>query len=585
LRGINHGTSQRCAMDRARSSSGEIMSRIATLTIRTKVLIAFATVFLVTTGLGLFSLDRLSAVNAAATDIRDDWLPSTRTVSLLDANLRTYRIHEMRHIIATNAKDKADVGEMVKATRDGIQKLRADYEKMVSPGEERRLVDAYDAQIKQYFAVSDAILADSLKDNAKAMDELNGDSLKRFLALEKVLQDDAELNARGGTAAADHGAELYSNARILIIGTLLLAMALCAGAAYVMISGVSRPIGKMTEAMGRIAAHDLTTEVVGVGRRDEIGGMAAAVQVFKDNLLAADRLTAEKEVEQQAKAARAAVVDTLTKGFEAKVGQLVATLSSAATEMETTARSMTATAEDTNSRSLTVASAAEQASSNVQTVASAAEELSASVAEIGRQVAQSTQIAGKAVEDAARTDTVVQSLATGARKIGDVVSLISDIASQTNLLALNATIEAARAGDAGKGFAVVASEVKALANQTGKATDEISSQIAQIQETTKEAVSAIQGIGGTIREISEIAAAIAAAVEEQSAATQEIARNVQEAARGTQEVSGTIGGVKQAATETGAAASQVLGAAGELAQHAAQLNTEVDDFLRGMKAA
>ncbi|MDB5410956.1 MAG: methyl-accepting chemotaxis protein [Rhodospirillales bacterium] len=561
------------------------MLRIPTLTIRNKVLGAFAAVLLVTVGLGVFALDRLSAVNAAATDIRDNWLPGTRVVSLIDANLRTFRIHEMRHLIATNAKDKEAVADQLKATRDILVKERADYEPLITPGEERRIVDAFDAQLKEYLALSSTIIALSSTDNAKAMDLLNGDSLTLYLATEKNLMADGELNTKGGIESANYGAALYASARIMIIATLLFAVALCAGAATMMIAGVSRPIGKMTEAMGRIAAHDLTTEVVGIGRKDELGGMAAAVQVFKDNLEAADRLTAEKEIEQEAKAKRVAVVDALTKGFEAKVGQLVATLSSAATEMETTARSMTSTAEDTNSRSMTVASAAEQASSNVQTVASAAEELSASVGEIGRQVAQSTQIAAKAVEDAARTDTVVQSLATGARKIGDVVSLISDIASQTNLLALNATIEAARAGDAGKGFAVVASEVKALANQTGKATDEISSQIAQIQETTKEAVSAIQGIGGTIREISEIAAAIAAAVEEQSAATQEIARNVQEAARGTQEVSGTIAGVKQAATETGAAASQVLGAAGELAQHSAQLSTEVSEFLRGMKAA
>jgi methyl-accepting chemotaxis protein len=561
------------------------MFRIPTLSIRNKVLGAFAAVFLVTTGLGVFSLQQLGAVNAAAMDIRNNWLPGTRLVSLLDANLRTYRIHEMRHIIATNAKDKADVAVMLKGARDILLKQRADYEPLVTPGEERRIVEAFDVELKKYLTLSDAVIALSLTDNEKAMAMLNGDSLKLFLAAEKNLMADGELNTKGGTAAADYGAALYGSARIMILVTLLFAVALCAGAAWMMISGVSRPIGKMTDAMGRIAAHDLTTEVVGLDRKDEIGGMAAAVQVFKENLEAADRLTAEKEIEQQAKEKRVATVDNLTKSFESKVGQLVATLSSAATEMESTARSMTATAEDTNHRSLTVASAAEQASTNVQTVASAAEELSASVAEIGRQVAQSTQIAGKAVEDAARTDTVVQSLATGARKIGDVVSLISDIASQTNLLALNATIEAARAGDAGKGFAVVASEVKALANQTGKATDEISSQIAQIQETTKEAVSAIQGIGGTIREISEIAAAIAAAVEEQSAATQEIARNVQEAARGTQEVSGTISGVKQAATETGAAASQVLGAAGELARHSAELGTEVDEFIRGMKAA
>ena len=355
--------------------------------------------------------------------------------------------------------------------------------------------------------------------------------------------------------------------------------------AWIAFGGIVRPTRLLTASMTRLADGDWNTAVPGAERKDELGAMAKTLEVFKVNGVQAARLAAEQEAERATKEQRATRLFGLTDTFEKIAGELVGAVSSAATELQATAHSMTDTAGQTTQQASTVAAAAEEASVNVQTVASAAEELASSIGEISRQVAQSAKVAGRAVEDARRTDTVVRALADGAQKIGEVVGLISNIAGQTNLLALNATIEAARAGDAGKGFAVVASEVKSLATQTAKATEDIGRQIAQIQASTKEAVESIQSIGTTIGEVSDIAAAIAAAVEEQGSATQEIARNVQQAAIGTTEVTSTIGGVSAGASSTGAAATQVLGAAQALSRQSERLSGEVGRFIAGVKAA
>jgi methyl-accepting chemotaxis protein len=348
---------------------------------------------------------------------------------------------------------------------------------------------------------------------------------------------------------------------------------------------VVRPLAAMTGSIQQLAAGDLTVEVQGADRKDEVGTMAKSLQVFKDNMITAERLAQEQAAEQVVKEQRTARLEGVVHGFEAKVGVMVGLLASGSTELETTAQSMSANATQTNGQAATVASAAEEASAGVQTVAAAAEELTSSIGEISRQVAQSSRISGRAVADARRTDGIVQALAEAAERIGRVVGLITNIAGQTNLLALNATIEAARAGDAGKGFAVVASEVKSLATQTAKATEEIGTQIAQIQSATKEAVDAIRGITSTIEEVSTIAMTIAAAVEEQGAATAEIARNVQQTAQSTRDVTVNIGGVSQAATQTGAAAGQVLSAAGDLSRQAEQLTSEVGSFIAEVRAA
>jgi methyl-accepting chemotaxis protein len=347
-------------------------------------------------------------------------------------------------------------------------------------------------------------------------------------------------------------------------------------------------IGRITglgSNMSALAAGDLETKVAGAESKDEIGTMARALLVFRDNMQRSKSLAEEQETAQERRNARVKRVEELTQGFDERISGALKTVDAAVGDMNGSAEAMAGVAEDTNRRSSAVAAAAGQASSNVQTVASATEELSASISEISRHVSQSAKIAGQAVEQANQTNNQVEQLSEAAQKIGDVVKLINDIAGQTNLLALNATIEAARAGDAGKGFAVVASEVKSLATQTAKATEDIASQIGAIQTATQGSVLAIQAIAKTIAEINEIAATVAAAVEEQGAATQEIARNVQQAATGTGEVTSNIGGVTEAAAKTGDAAQNVRASAAELARQSEVLRGEVDRFLAAVKAA
>jgi methyl-accepting chemotaxis protein len=369
----------------------------------------------------------------------------------------------------------------------------------------------------------------------------------------------------------------------MLVGLALLVMG---GMFFLLGRSIVNPINAMTAAMRKIADGETSTAIPAQERRDEVGAMAQSVQIFKDNMIEATRLRGEQDVlKAQADAERKLLLSRMADDFESGVRTSLDTLTGAATEMQATSKSMTTTAGEASHQATTVAVVAEQASANVQTVAAATEELSSSVSEIGRQVTESTQIAGQAVAEANRTNVTVQGLSAAAQKIGDVVKLISDIASQTNLLALNATIEAARAGEAGRGFAVVANEVKSLASQTAKATDEISAQVGAMQGATADAVQAIESIGRTIGAINEIASAISIAVEQQGAATREIARSVQEAAQGTGQVSSNISGVNQSADKTGAAANKVLSSAEQLSGQAATLRADVDRFVANIRAA
>jgi methyl-accepting chemotaxis protein len=380
----------------------------------------------------------------------------------------------------------------------------------------------------------------------------------------------------------------HSSLNTLLVNAVLMAFSslLAAGALWIVFNRIVRSIGQMTGVMSEIADGNTSVAVPCVSRRDEMGAMARALLIFKDNAQRVVSMQAERgALERAARAEKTAAMNRLADDFEAKIGEIVETVSSASTELEASARTLTATADRSQRLTATVVAASGQASANVQSVASATEELTSSVTEISRQVQESARMAGAAVDQAHITNDRVGELSKAAGRIGDVVELINTIAGQTNLLALNATIEAARAGEAGRGFAVVASEVKALAEQTAKATGEISQQISGIQSATQESVNAIREISSTIEKLSEVSSTIAAAVEQQGAATHEISRNVQQASQGTHEVSCNITDVQRGAGETGSASSQVLSAAQMLSSDSNRLKLEVSRFLDSVRAA
>jgi methyl-accepting chemotaxis protein len=421
---------------------------------------------------------------------------------------------------------------------------------------------------------------------ARDVARAEADIMKTFSGFEPLVVEALKQIDRLAAMADALEMALRDAMKMRMASALALAALMMCALSLLLGRAISQPISAMTSALTKLASGDFNVALPGLDRHDEIGEMAGAARIFKDNMIETERLRAEQLADQQAQSLqRRDERLRLASGFQDAVGSIVDKLSSEATELEAAASTLTRTAETTLELSGVVSDASSEASGNIRSVAAAIEQMTSSVGEIGRQVLESSSIAQSAVEHAKTTDARITALSQAAGRIGDVVKLITGIAEQTNLLALNATIEAARAGDAGRGFAVVAQEVKALAAQTAKATEEIDAQISGMQSATRESVEAIKQIGKVILRISEVSGMIAAAVEEQSAATREIARNVQMASSGAAQVGGAIADVHQGAADTGSASGQVLSSAQSLSGQASQLKLEVDNFLASIRAA
>jgi|KBSMisStandDraft_5_1062788.scaffolds.fasta_scaffold16648_2 methyl-accepting chemotaxis protein len=487
-----------------------------------------------------------------------------------------------------NSNDAAKVGEATKSVERDVTAVGQALDQLVSSfilePEEKKALDSVRLAFKDYSSALRIVIDMGSGDSGTALMFMS-DADTKFAALDMRLNEMHELQKRLGRATFDAATTTAARTERLFVGLLIGAVILAVVVTLLVSRMIARPIVGMTEVMTSLSAGNKNVDVPETSRRDEIGRMAAAVMVFKENMARADALSAEQARERRIKEDRAQRLETSARNFDQNVSDVVRAVSEATEKLQSSAHSMSAMANEATQRATVVARASEEASENVQTVAAAAEELSASINEIGQHVRNSSTIAQQAVSDAENTNIAMENLAETAHRIGDIVKLINHIAGQTNLLALNATIEAARAGDAGRGFAVVASEVKSLATQTSKATDDIAAQVAAIQAATENSVAAIKGIGATIRQVSEISVSISSAVEQQGAATKGIACNVQQAATGTYDVSANIAGVSAAACNTGDAAEAVLNSSRGMAQQAEMLRGEVDRFLAEIRAA
>ena len=558
-----------------------------------KVLVVVGLMAVIMTVISLISIQQIGALSRDTDEIE---LAGKEALSGADATESVLILSRSEFRIAANPAP-AEVAEIERTVREQRQRFESQLAALKKSADPRQaeLLAAAERAYEGYLPELDDTIKIAKRNGAqisteKARQEIIDSAMTSRAAAETLTAAIAAFNdysdnkaqtiSREASERADRTEWLVKSVAALgVLGGIVIG--------YLIASlGIGRPMASSIGSLRRLADGDLNVDIYGVGRKDEIGDIAGAMQVFKDNLRRTRAMEEEsRQAELRAAADKKRAMNELADSFEASVQGVVGSVSSSATQLQSNAQSMSSIAEETTRQASSVAAATEQATSNVQTVAAASEELASSIGEIARQVETAARISRSAVDEAQRTNVTVESLAQAAEKIGSVVQLIQEIASQTNLLALNATIEAARAGEMGKGFAVVASEVKSLANQTARATEEISGQIQAIQRETQGAVGAIRGIADTVQQVSQIAASIASAVEEQTAATGEISRNVQQAAQGTAEVSRNILGVNQASAEAGQAASEVLQAANTLGSQAQSLGHSVDDFVKRIRTA
>ncbi|SMH56125.1 methyl-accepting chemotaxis protein [Azospirillum agricola] len=556
------------------------------ITIRAKIIGAALGAVVMAAGFGLFTVSRLDILNGTAETMRGTSLPSTQIAGQLLAAAQGYRIAEAAYALSTNAMQIEQVETNLRNAAAALATLRGEAGPLFAAGEGAERLAAFDAAWTDYAAAADRVRS-LVRDNQgqSAASVFKRPSAVAFTRVQETLGALVDTTVREADAVADRSGDVYREAHALVLGVVAFGTLLSLAFGAALVRSVSRPILDMAAAMERLAARDVSVDFP-AGRRDEIGRMAEAARVFKDNMLETDRLQTEQDrLKAAAAEERRRELQGLAAGFETTVKRLVEALAASTAGMATAATGMAGSAAETASHADAVSSAAGQASANVDSVAAATAELSASFAEIERLVADSAGIAAGATRDAERSTAVMGELAAAAAEIGKVVDLIAGIAGQTNLLALNATIEAARAGEAGKGFAVVASEVKSLAGQTAKATGEIQARIAEIQAASGTAVDSIGGVARTIARINEIAGAVAAAVEQQTAAVGEIAASIHDAATGTRTVSGSIAAVTAAAASAEQASSAMVGTVETVSEDTARMRREVDGFLSALRAA
>jgi methyl-accepting chemotaxis protein len=551
-----------------------------------KIAIIFGFVVFSIIGLSFFNQYELSRLSDTTNELSDNWLPSGFNIEEAGRHLAIYRTLESEHVMSVDETSMQAIEKKIAEDTAEMQEHIALYAKLVSSAEEQTSYDDFKAALDKYLAVSERLLGLSRSNqNEEAANLYRGDSLRAFEAANEALEKITELNREGATAAGDLADEAANEAIMLSIVAVGILIVVVAVVGFMLTRSIAKPVQALNATMSEMAGGKLNLEVPYRDRKEEMGSMARTLENFRLALIRAEEMRTEQQQAQEQQNARARTIADLVAKFDKVITEVVGGVNSSSTQLQSTAQTMSQTADEMSQQATAVAAASEQASSSVQTVASAAEELSASIGEISNRVSESMRVVGDAVSEANTTNERVKHLAEAARKVGDVITLINEIAAQTNLLALNATIEAARAGEAGKGFAVVASEVKNLASQTAKATEEIAAQVKSIQDETYSSVEAIEHITTTISRVSEISTMISAAIEEQGAATQEISRNVQQAAAGTSEVTENIAGVTVASQDTGRAASEVLEAARHLAQNGEMLKQEVETFLQGVRSA